>query len=60
MQKLVKKGLVNQLDYNMSREIGICEACIAGKQCKNSFKLSKTMTSMPLELIHSDVCKKIG
>ena len=32
MRKLVKKELVNQFDYNTSREIGVCEACITGKQ----------------------------
>lgn len=60
MQKLVKKQLVSQLDYDTSGEIGVCEACIGGKQCKNSFKSSKTVTSMPLELVHSDVCGKMG
>ena len=60
MQKLVKKQLVNRLNYDTSGEIGICEACIGGKQCKNSFKPSKTVTSMPLELMHSDVCGKMG
>ena len=60
MKKLVKKDLVSQLDCDMSGEIGICEACIGGKQCKNSFKPSKTVTSMPLELVHSDICGKMG
>ena len=60
MRKLVKKELVSQLDYDASGEIGICEACIRGKQCKNSFKPSETMTSMPLELVHSDVCGNMG
>ena len=60
MRKLVKKELVNQFDYNTSREIGVCEACIGGKQCKNSFKPSETVTSMPLELVHSDMCGKMG
>ena len=40
MQKLMKKELVNHLDYDMVGEVGVCEACIGGKQCKNSFKLS--------------------
>lgn len=31
MQKLVKRQLVNRLDYDVSRELGICEACIGGK-----------------------------
>ena len=60
MKKLVKKDLVSQLDCDMSGEIGICEACIGGKQCKNSFKPSETTTSMPLELVHSDKCGKMG
>ena len=55
MQKLVKKELVDQLDYKASGQIGVCEACIGGKQCKNSFNPSKTVTSMPLELVHSDI-----
>ena len=29
-------------------------------ECKSSFKPSKTVTSMPLELVHSDVCGKMG
>ena len=60
MQKLVKEQLVNHLDYDTSGEVGVCEACIAGKQCKSSFKSSETVTSMPLELVHSDLCGKMG
>ena len=60
MRKLVKKELVNQFDYNTSGEIGVCEACIGGKQCKNSFKPSETVKSMCLELVHLDVCGKMG
>ncbi len=60
MRTLVKKELVNQLDYDTSGEIGICEPCIGGKQCKNSFKPSETVTSKLLELVHSDVCGKMG
>ncbi len=61
MQKLVRKKLVNQLDYDTAGEIGVCEACIGGKQCKNSFKLSETVMSALLELVHSDVgLKSIG
>ena len=31
MQKLVKKELVRQFDYNIAGKIGICEPCIGGK-----------------------------
>ena len=60
MQKLVRKELVSHLDYNTFNEVGFCEACVGGKQCKNSFEPGKTETSMPLELVHSDVCGKMG
>ena len=36
MKKLVRKDLFSQLDFDMSGKIGICEACIGEKQCKNS------------------------
>ena len=57
MQKLARKELVNHLDYNTSGEIGFCEACT---ECKNTFKSSETETSMPLELVHSDLCGEMG
>ena len=60
MRKLMKEELVHHLDYNVSGEIGVCEACIGGKQCKSSFEQSGTVTSKPLELVHSDVCGKMG
>ena len=60
MRKLAREELVNHLDYSTSGEIGVCEACIGGKQCKSTFEQSKTVTLMPLELVHSDVCGKMG
>ncbi len=61
IQKLVKKQLVNRLDYNTSKEVGVCEACNWRETMyKNSFKPSKTETSAPLELVHSDVSGKMG
>lgn len=56
----MSKELVNQLDYNVSGGVGICESCIGGKQCKSSFNSSTTKTSEPLELVHSDLCGKMG
>ena len=60
MRKLVREELVDHLDYSTSEEIGICEARIGGKQCKSAFDQSKRVTLMPLELVHSDVCGKMG
>ena len=60
LQKLMKKELVNQFDYDISRKVGICESCIGGKQSKAPFKTSTTKISEPLELVHSDLCGKMG
>ncbi len=60
LEKLVRKELVNQFDYDTSGTVGVCEACIGGKQCKTAFKTSTTKTSEPLELVHSDLCGKMG
>ena len=59
-QKLVKKNLVSRLDYNTSEKIGTCESCTKGKQTKLSFKSSTRAMSAPLELVHSDLCGKMG
>ena len=40
--------------------IGFCESCVKGKQCKSTFETSSTKTKAPLELVHSDVCGKMG
>ena len=50
IQKLVKKTWSIKLDYDTSCEIGICEACIGGKQCKNSFMSSRLKHQFPWSL----------
>ena len=60
MMKLVNNDLVNILNRDLLGEIGTCEACIGGKQCKSSFQTSERVTSVPLELVHSDLCGKMG
>ena len=59
MQKLVKKNLVNHLDFENTGKVEGCEACLSGNQCKNRFSLGETVTTvMTLELVHSDLCGK--
>ena len=58
--RMVKEELVNNLDCSTSCEVEFCEACIGGKQCKKSFEATKTSTTTPLELVHSDICGKMG
>ena len=55
MKKLVKKELVNHLDCTTTGKV--CEVKV---QSKNSFNLIETVTTMPLELVYSDVCGKMG
>ena len=61
-QNLVKMGLVNhQLDCNKSGRVGTCEVCIGGKQTtKLPFQSITSSTSELLELVHSDLCGKMG
>ena len=53
------RELVNRL-YDTSGRVGLCESCIGGKQSTTPFKTSNTTTSEPLELVHSDLCGKMG
>ena len=60
MQKKAKSKIVRQLDYNESRGIGFCETCVGGKHHRARFDSSNTQSKELLELVHSDVCGKIG
>lgn len=56
LKKLVKKNLVNGISSNIVNEnLGLCENCIEGKQCKLPFG-SRTKATRVLEIIHTDVC----
>ena len=58
---LKKDGLVNGLDYDVSKEIDFCESCVSGKIHRSSFpKSGRERAEEPLGLVHSDVCGKIS
>ena len=58
LQKLAKKSL---FDFSPAREISFCEPCVKGKIHRNQFPAhSERITSEPLELVHSDVCRTIA
>ena len=58
---LKKDGLVNRLDYDVSKEIDFCESCMSGKIHRSSFpKSGRERAEEPLGLVHSDVCGKIS
>ena len=61
LQKLAKEKLVHGFDYNSSREISFCQACIEGKLHKSKFPTTgRKRAKKSLELVHSDVCGKIS
>ena len=61
LSKLKKDGLVNGLDYDISKEIDFCESCLSGKIHRCSFpRNGRERAEEPLGLIHSDVCGKIS
>ena len=60
MELMLKEGFVDHLGCSPRGEVGVCEPCIGGKQSSTSFEHSQTKTSKPLELVHSDVCGKMG
>ena len=60
LQELVKRKMVKGLDFDLKQELSFCESCVQGKSHRLPFQQSEKRTNHPLELIHSDVCGKIG
>ena len=61
MQELVNNQMVKGLDLDSKYNLSFCEPCVQGKSHRLPFQQStEKRTSCPLELIHSDVCEKVG
>ena len=61
LQKLARDKLVDNFDFDASKEIDFCETCVEGKHHRSQFKSNgATRAKEPLGLVHSDVCGKIG
>ncbi|CAN0905200.1 Retrovirus-related Pol polyprotein from transposon TNT 1-94 [Linum grandiflorum] len=59
LQELQKKGLVQGLPQ-LSRNLGVCEICLTGKQHRKAFpKKSNWRATHKLELVHADLCGPI-
>jgi len=57
LNKLVSKYLVVGLPTIKYNDGKVCDACVKGKQVKNSFKTKRCVsTTRPLELLHTDLC----
>ena len=61
MQTLVNKKMVSGMNIDWKQESRFCESCVEGKSHRLPFQRSTVnRASHPLELVHSDVCGKIG
>ena len=60
LQKLAKTEMIEKFDYNAKKRIGFCETCVGGKHHRSPFEKSTRHTTELLELVHSDVCGKMG
>ena len=61
LKKLADKRLVNNFDYDVSKQIGFCETCTRGKHHRNPFQSTGgTCSNELLELVYSDVCGKMN
>ena len=61
LNKLVRDNLVTGMDYTISNEPLFCKPCIDGKHHRSKFpKGGAKRASQTLELVHSDVCGKMG
>ena len=58
LHTLASLSLVKNFNYNASSHI--CESCVKGKLHKKPFGTSERQDKVPLELIHSDVCRPLS
>ena len=54
-----ENNLANHFDYDILKEISLCEPCTNGKHHQSSFPTDNTELEMPLGLVHSNVCGKM-
>ena len=61
LQKLAKENLVDGYDYDKTKDIDFCESCTEGKHHRSTFLVKESERGKePLDLVHSDVCGKMG
>ena len=61
IQELAKNKMVSGLNFDWRQDSGFCESCVKGKNHRLPFQHSTgKRADHPLDLIHSDVCGKIG
>lgn len=56
MQTIATHNLVHHYSLPKKSRLDLCEGCIYGKLANQKYPSSRTSTSHPLELVHSDLC----
>lgn len=60
IKELARSKMVNGLDVNVNEESEFCEPCAMGKIHRLPFQPSTRRAEHRLEVVHNDVCGKIG
>ena len=61
LRQLAKSKMVKGLDVECKQGLDFCECCVQGKSHQLPFQHSTTgRAERPLDLVHSDVCGRIG
>ena len=61
LQGLARNKLVSGFDFDASKQINYCEACVEAKHHRSHFPTSSSgRAKEPLGLVHSDVCGKMN
>ncbi|KAH9704344.1 hypothetical protein KPL70_011418 [Citrus sinensis] len=57
IQRMIKDGLLGPLE---NESLSLCESCLEGKMTKRPFSAKGVRATVPLELVHTDVCGPIN
>lgn len=60
LQRLAREKLVDDFDFDGSKQLTFCETCPQAKQSRTKFTTSSTRMAEPLDLVHSNVCGKMN
>ena len=57
IQRMIKDGFLGPLE---NESLSLCEFCLEGKMTKRSFSTKGVRATIPLKLVHTDVCGPIN
>ena len=60
IQKLAPEELADGFDFDVTRKVTFCESCPQDKQHRTKFPSSNRRAKEPLDLVYSDLCRKMN